>query len=40
MIYTEMTKKAMMIAYQAHKDMIDKGGVPNIVHPIHVAEQM
>ncbi len=40
MIYTELTKKAMLIAYQAHKDMSDKNGIPYIFHPIHLAEQM
>jgi len=40
LIYTELTKKAMLIAYQAHKDMSDKNGIPYIFHPIHLAEQM
>ena len=40
MIYTEMTKKAMLIAYDAHKDKLDKGGAPYIFHPFHLAEQM
>ena len=40
MIYTEMTKKAMLIAYVAHKDKLDKGGAPYIFHPFHLAEQM
>lgn len=40
MIYTEMTKKAMKISYQAHKDQVDKSGIPYIFHPIHLAEQM
>lgn len=40
MIYTELTKKAMNRAYDAHHGQKDKGGVPYIFHPIHVAEQM
>ena len=40
MIYTETTKKAMKIAYKAHKRQLDKSGVPYIYHPIHLAEQM
>ncbi len=40
MIYTELTQKAMKIAYKAHRDQTDKSGVPYIFHPIHLAEQM
>ena len=40
MIYTELTKKAMKIAYEAHHNQIDKGGTPYIFHPYHLAEQM
>lgn len=40
MIYTEMTRKAMNIAYSAHHGEKDKGGFPYIFHPIHLAEQM
>jgi (p)ppGpp synthase/HD superfamily hydrolase len=35
-----MTKKAMLIAFQAHKEKKDKNGIPYIFHPIHLAEQM
>ncbi len=40
MLYTELTQKAMIICYKAHKDRFDKGGVPYVFHPFHVAEQM
>ena len=40
MIYTELTKKAMRIAFDAHKEQIDKTGLPYIYHPFHLAEQM
>lgn len=40
MIYTEQTKKAMVIAYNAHLGQVDKSGIPYIYHPIHLAEQM
>ena len=40
MIYTPNTRKAMIIAFNAHLGQLDKSGVPYIYHPIHVAEQM
>jgi len=40
MIYTKMTKKAMKIAFDAHKEQKDKSGMPYIYHPVHLAEQM
>lgn len=40
MIYTPLTKKAMKISFEAHKDQLDKSGLPYVYHPFHVAEQM
>ena len=40
MVYTDLTKKAMVIAYRAHHGQTDHGGVPYIFHPFHLAEQM
>ena len=40
MIYTPLTNRAMQIAYAAHHGQIDKGGVPYIFHPYHLAEKM
>lgn len=40
LLYTDKTKYAMKIAYEAHKDQVDKGGVPYVFHPFHLAEQM
>ena len=40
MLYTALTKKAMMIAYHQHEGQRDKSGLPYIFHPYHIAEQM
>lgn len=40
MIYTNLTKKAMKIAYNAHLNQVDKSGIPYIFHPIYLAERM
>jgi (p)ppGpp synthase/HD superfamily hydrolase len=40
MIYTEMTKKALRIAFDAHIGQVDRTGLPYIFHPFHLAEQM
>ena len=40
MIYTELTKKALKLCYAAHRDQVDKSGMPYVFHPFHLAEQM
>lgn len=40
MIYTDLTKKALKISFDAHKDQVDKSGMPYVYHPFHLAEQM
>ncbi|MBR5284611.1 MAG: GTP pyrophosphokinase [Clostridia bacterium] len=40
MVYTAMTRKAMQICFDAHKDQVDKSGLPYVFHPFHLAEQM
>ena len=40
MLYTDLTKKAMRLCFAAHAGQLDKGGVPYVFHPFHVAEQM
>lgn len=40
MIYTKLTNQAMRMAYNAHHGQLDKGGIPYIFHPYHLAEQM
>lgn len=40
LFYTPMTKKALQICCAAHKHQKDKSGLPYIIHPLHLAEQM
>lgn len=40
MVYTELTNRALCLAYDAHRGQMDKCGVPYIFHPVHLAEQM
>lgn len=40
MLYTEKTKKALKLCFKAHKDQLDKSGIPYVFHPFHLAEQM
>ncbi len=40
MIYTDETKKALKLCFEAHKNQTDKSGIPYVFHPFHLAEQM
>lgn len=40
MIYTVATKKALKLMFEAHKEQVDKSGLPYVFHPYHLAEQM
>lgn len=40
MIYTEMTKKALRLMFDAQKEQVDKSGMPYVFHPFHLADQM
>ena len=40
MIYTDLTKKALKLCFEAHKEQTDKTGLPYVFHPFHLAEQM
>ena len=40
MIYTKLTKKAMKLCFEKHKDQVDRCGIPYPFHPFHVAESM
>ncbi len=40
MIYTPMTKRALKICFEVHKNQVDKSGLPYVFHPFHLAEQM
>lgn len=39
MYYTLMTKAAMKLCFEAHKDQVDKAGIPYIFHPTSLAER-
>jgi (p)ppGpp synthase/HD superfamily hydrolase len=40
MIYTSLTKKALKLCFEVHKEQTDKSGMPYVFHPFHLAEQM
>ena len=40
MIYTDKTKRAIKLCFEAHAGQVDKSGIPYVHHPLHLAEQM
>ena len=40
MIYTDLTKKALKLCFEAHKNQVDKTDMPYVFHPFHLAECM
>ena len=40
MLYSKLTKQALKLCFEAHKNQLDKSGLPYVFHPFHVAEQM
>lgn len=40
MFYTDDIKKALILAFVAHKDQTDKSEIPYIYHPFYLATQM
>ena len=40
MLYSEMVKKASLVCFDAHKEDVDKGGYPYVMHPFYLAFQM
>ena len=40
LIYTDNTRKAIKLCFDAHAGQLDKSGLPYVLHPLHVAEQM
>ena len=40
MIYTDMTKKAIKVMYEAHNGVTDKAGLPYVFHPYEVASKL
>ena len=37
MIYTNLTKKAIKLMFEAHKEQKDKTGLPYVFHPFYLA---
>lgn len=40
MLYTPLTKKALKISFEAHKDKYDKSGIAYVYHPYEVASNV
>lgn len=40
MPYTPLTKLALKLSFEAHKNQLDKSGLPYVYHPFHLADQM
>lgn len=40
MIYTDKTKIALKLCFEAHRDQVDKSEIPYVFHPFHLAGQM
>lgn len=40
MIYTTLTKNALKLCFEKHKDQKDKTGLPYVFHPFYLATQM
>ena len=40
MCFTELTKKALVISLNAHKEKVDKSGMPYVYHPYRIVERM
>lgn len=40
LLYTGLTKKALRIAFEAHKEQLDKSGLPYVFHPFEVASSV
>lgn len=40
MIHTAQTKKARKLCFEAHREQLDKSGMPYVFHPFHPVEQM
>ena len=39
-IFIPLTRKALNLCFEAHKEQKDKSGQPYVFHPFHLAEQM